>query len=260
MPCPGHPGASPRPADIREHRARLDRGKLRRIPEQNEPGVAGKGGEHSRHEGQVHHGALVQDEGVDRPPIPGLPVKPSVHGGRVRLVPRQGRQAGDQRPVAAADRLLEPRRRLAGRRREDNPLRGGEPKLDEKGDDRGRDGGLAGAGAAGDDAEPTAGGGAHRHHGAIARVRAGEEPVEYGIESFRSAYRAVMLRPSPMRAIAAIPGASANDADPLLRVCAHIRPGRFPPRRERRTSAGAVVPTEAGIRWRPCRVIVPSAP
>ena len=183
------PGAGPGPANVREHRTRLDRRELRCVAEHHEPGAVGKRREHLRHEGEVHHRTLVEDECVDRAPIPGAGEEPPVHGRRVRFISFEGRNPRHQVPVAPAHRLLQPGRRLAGGGGERNAARRREPELDEQGHDRGRDGGLAGAGSARDHAEAVANGGPGRRPGAIARCRAGKEAIERGLESGREPER-----------------------------------------------------------------------
>ena len=106
-----------------------------------------------------------------------------MHGRRARLVPFEGRNTRRQVPVAPAYRLLQPRRRLSRRRRERNPVGRGDPQVDEQGHDRGRDGGLAGARAARDHAEPAGDGVPGRRPGGIAGGDARKETVERGLES-----------------------------------------------------------------------------
>ena len=68
-------GAGSGPAQIREHCARLNRCELRRIAEHHEPGTVRERGEHPRHEGEVHHRSLVEDERVDREATPLIPAR-----------------------------------------------------------------------------------------------------------------------------------------------------------------------------------------
>ena len=162
-----------------------------------------------------------------------------MHGRGARLVSFEGRNSRHQLPVAAADRFLEPGRRLAGRRGEGNPVRRGEPELDEQGHDRGRDGGLAGAGTARDHAEPAACRGAGRPPGTVVRGRAREEPIERGIEPARLGRRSIreveelggdarLRRPHPLEIE---PAPAVEDERAALRV---FGPGDHRARIERR--------------------------
>ncbi len=54
---------------IREQIARPHRGKLVRVPHQNQTASAGQGGQQGLHEDKVHHGGLVQNVGVQRLPV-----------------------------------------------------------------------------------------------------------------------------------------------------------------------------------------------
>ena len=176
---------APDPTQIREHRPRLDRGELRRIAEQDEPGAVRQRTQYLRHEGEIHHRPFVEDERIGRESLPDVVEKPAVHRRRPGVEPFEGRRPGQKRLALPAHRFLEAGRRLAGGGRERDPIGGGEPQLDEQGHDRRRGGGLAGAGTARHHAEPAENGDPGRRAGAVIGRRAGKEPVERGIEAIR---------------------------------------------------------------------------
>ena len=231
---------APRPTEIGEHRPRLDGRELRGISEKHEPGAARQGGEHPRHEGEVHHRRLVEDERVHPERPASRPREEPMHGARLGREGLELRDRGQQIPVASlAHRLLEAGGRLSGRGGERDPGGIGQPELDEKRDHRGHCRGLAGAGPPGHDAQAMANGGAGRRTRPVVRESGlRKETIERGREAGRlgdgggrkseDAGRGVALRgPEPFEVEPAV--TVENERPALLRA----RPGHHRARRQR---------------------------
>ena len=150
--------AAPGGAQVAEHGAGLHRRELVGIAEQDEPARVGQPGDKAVHQQQVHHRALVHQQRIQAQIGPGQqPVDGAGHG----------REVGERRHARAQaalvelcrDRFLQPRRRLAGRRHQPDAVRPGNAEIREQRDQPRRERGLAGAGPAGDDAQPPLDGG-----------------------------------------------------------------------------------------------------
>ena len=131
---------------------------------------------------------LVEYERINRqagPVGPSVLEEPPVHGRRFDFVAFEGGGNRHELAMATPHRFLEARGGLAGRRDESDAIGCGEIELGEQGHDRGRDGGLAGTGAARYHTESAGGGGpgglAYRIVGRCVR----KEPIERHIEPRR---------------------------------------------------------------------------
>ena len=167
-------GASAEAVDqVGEHRARLDRGQLARVADQDQPGVGADRLEQPGHHRQRDHRGLVDHDHVVRQPVGAVVPEPDAAVGAPAEQPVQGRGLQVAEPVAVGlgqlhglglDRLLQPGRRLAGRGAQRDPevaAGAGAPVLGLLGQQReqARDGrGLAGAGSAGQHGGPAPGG------------------------------------------------------------------------------------------------------
>ena len=115
--------------DVAEHGARLDRRQLARIADQDQPRGAAQGLDQARHQRQRHHRGLIDDHDVVREALvavvakaavaPRPPAEQTVHRRRLQIEQRGANPLVDLEPEClGADGLLQPRRGLAGRRRE----------------------------------------------------------------------------------------------------------------------------------------------
>ena len=153
----------PRLAEVAEDGARLHRGQLVRVAEENQPATLRQPGRQADHERQIGHRAFVDDQGVEAV-HPAGPVRQQAVNG-----PRLGRELAEVRhPVheflaqLSAHRFLDARGGLARGRRQADAARVGQARVDERRDQLGSERRLAGTGAAGDDAQPPLQGDAQR--------------------------------------------------------------------------------------------------
>ena len=153
--------------DVSQNRARLDRGELARVADEDQSRLAPDGFGQPRHQRQRHHRRLVDDHDVVGQPVPavvaeaavgaGLPAEQAVERRGLELEQPRADCLVDAEPSGfVVDRLRESRGGLAGRggeRDERRCVARGERLLLEQRDDAGDRGGLAGARAAGHDRE-----------------------------------------------------------------------------------------------------------
>ena len=94
------------PDDVAEHRARLDRRELPRIPDEDEPGVRPHGLDEPRHERQRHHRGLVHDHDVVRQPVQPVVAEAALAVGppAEQAVQRRRSQREQLRPHRLGDR------------------------------------------------------------------------------------------------------------------------------------------------------------
>ncbi|MCY1512828.1 hypothetical protein D9M68_473040 [compost metagenome] len=160
-------------AQFAEHRAGFHRGELVLVAEQDQPGARRQRGEQRGHHFQVDHGRLVHHQQVQRQRVAGVMAELAA----VRAAAEQAVQGGDfggddlARRLAIGqcgkietihrpgDGFVQPRRRLAGGRGQADAQRPAavERQALQQRQQAHHRGGLAGAGAAGDDAEGVAG-------------------------------------------------------------------------------------------------------
>ena len=187
-PCP-EPGRWRRTGIRRQTPLPAERGcELRRVAEHHEPRLVRHRGEYLRHEREIDHRPLVEDERVNRKAAPvdlSASEEPPVHGCRLDFEAFERGGYRHELAMAAAHRFLEAGGRLAGRRSEHDSIGSGERELDEQGHDCGRDRGLARTRTARDHADSAARGGSGGSAYRIVRRGAGKEPIERRIESRR---------------------------------------------------------------------------
>ncbi len=156
-------------AQVAKQAAGFHRGELVLVAEQDQPGMTRQGVEQAGHHFQVDHRGFVHHQHVQRQRIAGVVTEvPAVRATAEQTV-QGGDFAGDflldrlghrQRGDLPADGFGQPRRRLAGGRREADAQRLArrQGRLLQQRQQAHHGGGLAGAGAAGDQAEAAPGG------------------------------------------------------------------------------------------------------
>ena len=248
--------------DVAEHGARLDRGELARVADEDQPRLAADGLGQPGHQRERDHRRLVDDHDVVGQAVPavvaeaavgaGLPAEQAVERRGLELEqPRADRLVDAEPGGFVVDRLREPRGGLAGRGGERDERRcgaGGERLLLEQRDDAGDGRRLAGARAAGHDREAAQ----HRRGGRLLLADVGvlaleqpRDPVGEHVHLARRRRRrprAPRGRPRPAaprassgRGRARCPRAAAGGRDPTqpARRDARDPPGRLGPRQRR---------------------------
>ena len=142
-------------AEVAEDGARLHRGQLVCVAEEDQPATFRQRGRQADHQRQVGHRAFIDDQSVEAVHPAGPARQQAVNGPRLgRKLAKLGHPVEETLAQLLADRLLDARGGLSGGRREADPARVGQACVDECRDQLGGQRRLAGAGAAGDDAEP----------------------------------------------------------------------------------------------------------
>ena len=176
--------------DVGQHRSGLHRRELVRVTDQDQPGVGSDRLQQPRHQGQRHHGHLVDHHHVVRQPVVRVVAEPPAAAGQPAEQPVQGDggEVGDPRhvlgiePVAGVGQSLrQPSGGLAGRCRQRDP--GWSPGLvAEHGEHLGDSGRLAGARSAGEHGDPLVGADLGRPPLQVLLVRAQTLPGEQAVE------------------------------------------------------------------------------
>ncbi len=157
-----------RPDDVAEHGPRLDRRELAGVADQDQTRLRANGLDQPGHHRQRDHRRLVDDHDVVRQSVRAVVTEAAVAAGKPAEEPVERRRAelAELLSDGVADvelrrllvnGLLQPRGGLGGRCGERDERRGrsrGGGLFGEQGHDPGDGGGLARAGAAGDDREP----------------------------------------------------------------------------------------------------------